>query len=261
MSPSRNQEREAREARDRLKRYTARNEVHARRTKRRLRDNAFAAGGALVLIAAAAVAQVFYFTSGPGAPVPEPSQSAAASTNVGDVPTPDLAEYRTWTGELTLNDTVLSIELDGALAPQAVSSFVKDIQDGYFTGKTCHRLVLSDSAGLLQCGSLDGTGASDPSYSFGPIENAPADNLYTTGTIAMARQGDNASSNGHQFFIVFSDTTLPADSAGGYTVIGKVTLGLDLLQTTVIDGGLTPVNAETDGTPNVATTITNATIQ
>jgi len=60
---------------------------------------------------------------------------------------------------------------------------------------------------------------------------------------------------------VFSDTTLPADSAGGYTVIGTVTLGLDLLQTTVIDGGLTPVGGETDGTPNVPTTITNATIQ
>ena len=262
MATSKNQEREAREARDRLKLYNARQGVHEHQVKRRRRDNIVAILGALVVVALATGTQVFYFSGGPGTPVASPSASAtpaAEGENVGDVPDADTAEGRTWTGDITLNDIPLGISLDGALAPQATASLIGDIQSGYFVGKTCHRLVNSDGFKVLQCGSLDGAGASDPSYSFGPIENAPADNVYPTGTIAMARAGDNAYSNGHQFFIVFGDTTIPSDSAGGYTVVGTVTSGLDALQTGVIAGGIT--DGQTDGPPVVATTITAATIQ
>ena len=83
------------------------------------------------------------------------------------------------------------------------------------------RLADTDGFAFLQCGSVDGTGAGDPDYSFGPIENAPTDNIYPAGTIAMARAGDDAYSNGHQFFIVTADTTLGADSAGGYTIVSR----------------------------------------
>jgi len=111
---------------------------------------------------------------------------------------------------------------------------------------------------VLQCGSLDGAGGTDPEYSFGPIENAPADDVYPQGTIAMAR-ADSAYSNGHQFFIVYGDTTIPANAAGGYTVIGTVTSGLDALQSGVAAGGV--VDGASDGAPVVAATITSATIQ
>jgi peptidyl-prolyl cis-trans isomerase B (cyclophilin B) len=262
VATSKNQEREAREARDRLKLYNARQGVHDHQVKRRRRDNIIAGLGALVVIALATGTQVFYFSAGPGMPEATPSASAtpaAEGTNVGDVPDADTAEGRTWTGDLTLNDIPLGISLDGALAPQAVASLIGDIQNGYFVGKTCHRLVDNDGFKVLQCGSVDGTGASDPSYSFGPIENAPADNAYPTGTIAMARAGDDAYSNGHQFFIVFGDTTIPSDSAGGYTVVGTVTSGLDQLQTGIIDGGI--ADGAEDGAPVVPTTITAATIQ
>ena len=262
MASSKNQEREAREARDRLKLYNARQGVHDHQVKRRRRDNIIAIIGALVIIALATGTQIFYFSGGPGTPVATPSASAtpaAEGTNVGDVPDADTAEGRTWTGDITLNDIPLGISLDGALAPQAAASLIGDIQNGYFVGKTCHRLVNSDGFKVLQCGSLDGSGASDASYSFGPIENAPADNVYPTGTIALARGTDDAYSNGHQFFIVFGDTTIGTDTAGGYTVVGTVTSGLDQLQTGVIDGGI--VDGAADGAPVVATTITAATIQ
>src|SRR5699024_4044497 len=49
-----------------------------------------------------------------------------------------------------------------------------------------------------------------------------------------------AESMGSQFFLVFSDTTLPSDSAGGYTVFGHITSGLQILkeigQTGTADG-------------------------
>jgi peptidyl-prolyl cis-trans isomerase B (cyclophilin B) len=262
VATSKNQEREAREARDRLKLYNARQAVHERRAKRRTRDNVIAIVGFLVVVALAGLTQFFYFSAGPGVPSPSPSASADAAAegeNVGDVPSPDLAEGRSWTGALTLNEVQLGISLDGALAPQAASSLINDIQDGYFVGKTCHRLAIADGFNVLQCGSADGTGATDSTYSFGPIENAPADDLYTTGTIAMARVGSDAYSNGHQFFLVFGDSTIPSDEAGGYTVVGTITSGLDQLQSSIIAGGI--VDGATDGAPVVATTITAASIQ
>jgi peptidyl-prolyl cis-trans isomerase B (cyclophilin B) len=262
--PSSRRDREAREARERQKRYTARQQVHEHKIARRKRDNLVAAGALVVVATLATVAQLFYFADGPGAPTPTPTPSATAvpqGQNVGNVPSPDLAEGRAWTGELVLNENVrLGIELDGENAPQAVSAFLQEAQAGYYDGKTCHRLVQSESAGLLQCGSLDGAGSTDPSFAFGPIENAPADGLYPAGTIAMARVGGDAYSQGRQFFLVFQDTPLPGDAAGGYTVIGQVTSGLETLESEITDEGFEPGQTETEGTPTVPTTITSITI-
>lgn len=265
MASSKNAERAAREARERLRRFNAGKGVHEVQVRRRRRDNWFAIVGALVIAALATVTQVVYFTAGPGMPAPEPSTSASpsptAGQNVGDIPDPSLAESRTWTGVLTLNDVPLGIELDGAAAPQAVAAFVQETQAGYFIGKACHRLT-DGAVKLIQCGSLDGTGAGDPDYMFGPIENAPADNLYPAGTIAMARAGSNAYSQGHQFFIMYADGTIPADSAGGYTVLGRVTSGLEDFVSKIADGGVTPGQTDpNDGTPVIPTTITAVTVQ
>ena len=251
-------DREAREARERLRTYTARQQVHERQTTRRRVDNLAAVAAVVVVASLAAVGQVFYFNGGPGTPTPTPT--ATASQNVGAVPDPSLAEGRTWTGELTLNDgIVLGVSLDGAAAPQSVASFVQSATDGYYPGKTCHRLVLGATAGLLQCGSLDGTGASDPSYAFGPIENAPSDQRYPAGTIAMARAGGDGYSNGRQFFIVFQDTTLPDDAAGGYSIVGSITSGLDALTSQIAAAGT--ADGSQDGAPAVPVAITALTIQ
>jgi peptidyl-prolyl cis-trans isomerase B (cyclophilin B) len=79
----------------------------------------------------------------------------------------------------------------------------------------------------------------------------------------MARAADDAFSNGHQFFIVTADTSIPADSAGGYTVVGHVTSGLDQLIAQVTSQGIDPATAGQDGTgqPLVPTTITSVTLQ
>ncbi|HET6672024.1 MAG TPA: peptidylprolyl isomerase [Agromyces sp.] len=255
-------DRQAREERARLRTYQARQEVHARKLRRRTRDNVVAAIALVVVLVLATAAQLLYFNSGPGTPAAEPSAtptptpSAPAGENQGDVPSADLAEGRTWTGTLTLNDIPLGIELDGAAAPQAVSSEISLIQSGFYDGTTCHRLT-KDSIWVLQCGDPSGDGTGGPGYSYGPVENAPTDGIYPAGTIAMARAADQYS-HGSQFFIVYEDTTLPGDT-GGYTVIGQVTSGLDQLRAGVIDAGI--ADGGTDGTPAVPTTITAFTIQ
>jgi len=252
------QQRESREAIARLKRYEARQQLNATQRTRRVRDNIIAVAGVAVVVGLAAVTQVFYFTSGPGAPTPSPSETAVAGGNVG-APDADLSEDRVWTGQLALNGTSVDISLDGTVAPQAVAGFVQDFQNDYYPLKNCHRLAADLS--FLQCGSIDGAGSPDPAYSFGPIENAPTDDVYPAGSIAMARSADPYS-NGHQFFILLTDTTLDG-STGGYSIVGSVTSGLDTIAA-LVAGGVDPATADpTDGSgsPVNPITITAFTIQ
>jgi peptidyl-prolyl cis-trans isomerase B (cyclophilin B) len=248
-------QRDSREASTRLKRYEARQQLNATKNSRRVRDNLIAVAAVVVVAGIAGFAQVTAFESGPLAPTPTPTPTAAGEAttppgeNVG-APSPDLAEGIAWNTQLTLNDTVLDVTLDGDLAPQAVSGILQDIEDSYYPGTTCHRLAAD--ASFLQCGSIDGAGSPDPEFSYGPTENAPVDNVYVAGTIAMARGADQYS-YGHQFFIVLSDTTLQ-DAAGGYTVVGTVTGGLDALAA-LVAAGVDPATAGGDGSGQPVTPI------
>ena len=69
MASSR-QQRDQREARERLRAYQARQEVHEKQGRRRRRDNVLAIVGGVLVAALAVTTQVLYFTAGPGAPAP-----------------------------------------------------------------------------------------------------------------------------------------------------------------------------------------------
>lgn len=190
----------------------------------------------------------------------EPTASASpavdkAAQNSGEVPNIAIAEDRTWTGNIQLNDAVLPLTLFGDKAPQAVASFVTLSNKGFFNGVSCHRITTSGIF-VLQCGDPKGDGTGGPGYSFGPIENAPAGDLYKRGYLAMARQGGNASSMGSQFFIVYADSTIPSDGVGGYTVFGEVG-GLEKIQDIISSG---TSSASGDGQPKVATVITGISV-
>jgi len=180
--------------------------------------------------------------------------AAAPATNGPNIPAADTAAGQTFTGELVLNGSPLGVELNGTDAPQATAVFKSLSDEGYFSGKTCHRLTTGETFGVLQCGSPTGDGQGDPDYTWGPLENTPADGTYPAGTIAVARTGNNAYGNGTQFFIVYKDTVIPSDSAGGYTVVGKVTSGLDVVAN-LAAAGITPGSSDTDGAPVEPVTI------
>ena len=162
------------------------------------------------------------------------------------------AEGRTWEVTLETNQGPITLELDGAAAPKAVASFVALAEDGFFTHTECHRLVTSGIY-VLQCGDPLGTGTGGPSYRFGPVENAPSDNAYPAGTLAMARVSGDGNSMGSQFFIVYEDSVIPSDAAGGYTVFGKVTQGLDIVEAVAAAGTIT---GDADGRPAMSVIIT-----
>ncbi|WP_347107598.1 peptidylprolyl isomerase [Paenarthrobacter sp. S56] len=253
--------RDDREARRRIRQMEAKRALRQQQGRRRKRDNVIAASAAATALVLAVVLQLTVFSSNPTeaefaaaqAGLSSPSASPAA-TNSADVPSADTAAGKTFTGELTVNGGVVGVQLDGTKAPQA-AAVLKSLSDsGYYNGAVCHRLTTAETFGLLQCGAKSADGADDPGYRWGPLENTPTDNKYPAGTIAVARTGNDAYGNGHQFFIVYKDTTIPADSAGGYTVVGKVTSGLDAI-TKIAAAGLKAGTANNDGAPVAPVTI------
>jgi peptidyl-prolyl cis-trans isomerase B (cyclophilin B) len=213
-----------------------------------------------VLLVAVGVAGAVALTKNqPSAATPPPSSTglpSASPSSTRILPDPSVAGARTWTGTLTLDSGAVGIELDGAAAPQAVANFVTLAKDGFFNGTVCHRLALGIH--VLQCGDPTATGESGsggtggPGYTWGPIENAPADGVYKAGTIAMARQSNNGTSMGSQFFLVYQDTTISSDTAGGYTIFGHITSGLGVVQA-IADAGV--MGGAPDGAPASRVTI------
>ena len=166
----------------------------------------------------------------------EPKQQTAVPDKAAAAGKTFIATVKTTCGDLTF-------ELDGTKAPQTVASFLNLAKTGFWAPSPCHR-VTTEGIFVLQCGDPTGTGQGGPGYTFG-IENAPKDGKYPTGALAMARTQD-PNSNGGQFFITFKETQLPTDG-GGYTIFGKVTKGLDIVDKIAANKALPPT--PTDGTP------------
>lgn len=230
--------------REQLRVFEARQVVQAAKKSRIRRDQwlwTLSAAGAVVI---ASLAVAGYSTFGPGAPA--------------QVPDASLSENREWSGEMTLGDVNLGITIDGVNAPQAAANFITLAQNGFYDTTVCHRLT-TERLFVLQCGDPLGLGTGGPGYVFGPIENAPETDTYTKGSIAMARAANNPQSHGSQFFIVYGDSEILSDVAGGYTVLGTVTEGLDeLIDTFVVPG---TADGSPDGAPTVVPEILSITIR
>jgi peptidyl-prolyl cis-trans isomerase B (cyclophilin B) len=241
----------------------ARRELKRGQGKRRRRDNMVAGVAAAATLALAVVLQLLWFSTDPtGAQVealeeaPGVVETAEPTANSSNIPDPSIAEGRVFEGILATSAGDLGVRLDGNLAPQAVAVFSSLAKEEFFADKTCHRLTTAQTMGVLQCGSLNGDGLSDPTYQWGPVENTPEDGVYPAGSIAVAR-GASTDSNGTQFFIVYKDSQIPQNT-GGYTIMGSVTSGLDLVQQVAeagVEGG------GQDGAPVTPVTIDSLTLQ
>ncbi|WP_084130465.1 peptidylprolyl isomerase [Demequina sp. NBRC 110055] len=230
----------------------------AKRAKREHRIRIVAAITAIALVVGAGSTLIVMALQDDDPSTPEASTSTPSATASAESepelatgwatspapPDPSLAEDREWDVTIATNLGDIAVTLDGVDAPQATASFVALAEDGYFDRTECHRLV-TEGIYVLQCGDPSATGTGGPNYSYGPIENAP-DDVYPAGTLAMARRGGDAESMGSQFFIVYEDSTIPSDAAGGYTVFGQVTEGLSIVEGVANAGTIT---GEPDGQP------------
>ena len=221
----------------------------AQKENQRKADNRFAVLVSAGAVVAALVLQLVYFGFGPGKATSSPEAQPSVSPNSSLVPSPVLAEGREWTGSIEVGGKKLEISLDGLKAPQAASNFLSLASKKFYDGVSCHRLT-TEGIFVLQCGDPNGDGSGGPGYNWGPIENAPSDDIYKEGVLAMARVGGNASSMGSQFFIVYKDSKIPSDAVGGYSVFGTIKKGLSGLNK-VISAGTQDGSA--DGKPAIET--------
>lgn len=158
---------------------------------------------------------------------------------------------RTYTATIKTEKGDITIELLPKEAPETVNNFVFLAQQGFYNGVTFYR-VIADKSGVLhfaQAGDPTGTGSGGPGYELAPEQTAGS---LVPGTLAMAKPNEaGAQNNGSQFFFTLqNEPTLD----GRYTVFGKVTSGLNVLE------GLLPRDPQTQKDPPPGTKIDSITI-
>ena len=163
---------------------------------------------------------------------------------------------------LTTNCGDIVIEANSKSAPITTSMLTGLITGKFYNKTICHRMIYSENAALLQCGDPTASGYGGPTFQFND-ENLPKAqmNNYPAGTVAMANSTQlkngvlvNQNSNGSQFFIIAADTTLDPF----YTVWGRVTKGLEIIQAVVNEG---TVPGSVNGEPNFKLAIEKATVR
>jgi peptidyl-prolyl cis-trans isomerase B (cyclophilin B) len=125
-------------------------------------------------------------------------------------------------------------ELFADTAPKTVSNFVYLAQGGYYNGLTFHRRV---EGFVIQGGDPEGNGTGGPGYKFEDELND--EYKYDRGVVAMANSGPNT--NGSQFFIMLADYPLQKD----YTIFGRVTQGMEVVDKIAVGEEMTKVVIET----------------
>ena len=160
----------------------------------------------------------------------------AKSVNPPEIKEP--FKNRTFTFTTNCGDVV--VEADGKSAPITVAALSALAKGGFFDKTLCHRLSTEDIY-VLQCGDPTATGLGGPNFTYRD-ENLPAtaENNYPSGVVAMHNSGQD--SNGSQFFIFYADSSLPPS----YTIWGKVTKGLEIIQMVAKSGVM---DGKKDGSP------------
>jgi peptidyl-prolyl cis-trans isomerase B (cyclophilin B) len=143
---------------------------------------------------------------------------------------PDTKGAEMVTVTMETNKGVITLELDSANAPDTVSNFVAYANAGHYDNTVFHRVI---PGFMIQGGGFD-TSMQQKSTN-APVKNEANNGLKNDkGTIAMARTSDPHSATA-QFFINVKDNTFldhksETAQGWGYTVFGKVTDGMDVVE-------------------------------
>jgi cyclophilin family peptidyl-prolyl cis-trans isomerase len=127
------------------------------------------------------------------------------------------------------NKGIIEIELQREKAPITVENFVNYINDGFYDGLCFHRILRGF---MIQGGGFYVNATyKQPSNPIQIESNNGLKNI--KGAIAMARSSDPNSATS-QFFINTVDNPeldYPSFDGYGYTVFGKISVGLDIIET------------------------------
>lgn len=153
-------------------------------------------------------------------PIPQPPvQTKSYDKYPGDLPAEKLKNRK-----VTIATKKGNIEFEVyPEATKAASNFIFLTEDGFYDGLKFHRV---EKGFVIQGGDPLGNGSGGPGYQF---EDEPVKRKYDKGIVAMANAGPNT--NGSQFFIMLENNpSLPPK----YTIFGKVTKGMDIVEKIVV---------------------------
>jgi cyclophilin family peptidyl-prolyl cis-trans isomerase len=121
----------------------------------------------------------------------------------------------------------ITLELDADKAPETVKNFLRYVDEGFYDGTIFHRVIKNF---MIQGGGFTPTMTQKKTHD--PVKNEAKNGLKNgRGTVAMARTSDPHSATA-QFFINHKDNDFldyPGQDGWGYTVFGKVTGGMDVV--------------------------------
>ena len=123
-------------------------------------------------------------------------------------------------------------------APGTTNNFVSLARHKFYEGVVFHRVL---KGFVVQGGDPEGSGSGGPGYVF--ADELPEAGQYEIGSVAMANSGPNT--NGSQFFVVTGERG--AQLPPNYSLFGKVTSGLEVVQAIEADG------TDEDGQPPAKT--------
>jgi peptidyl-prolyl cis-trans isomerase B (cyclophilin B) len=137
-------------------------------------------------------------------------------------PTLELQPSKTYLATVETSCGTFVIKLDPRQAPKTGGSFVTLARDGFYDGLGFHRIA---PGFVIQGGDPAGNGSGGPGYKV--RERPPSDVVYSEGTVAMAKGGNEpAGTSGSQFFVVTgNNANLPPD----YALLGQVTKGIEVV--------------------------------
>lgn len=132
------------------------------------------------------------------------------------------------TVEMQTSKGVIELELNEKAAPNTVANFVKYVKNGHYDGTIFHRVM---DGFMIQGGGFNQQ-MREKETAYDPIKLEAKNGLKNArGSVAMARTRDPNSARA-QFFINVVDNTgldAPKPDGYGYTVFGKVTKGMDVV--------------------------------
>jgi peptidyl-prolyl cis-trans isomerase B (cyclophilin B) len=217
-----------------------------RQAERRARQRRRSRIVAVVIVAALGLAVTgFAVLAGGGkeeaGPTPSPgaspsAQHATCSTKVPEAagekkptyahpPKMTIDPKATYTATMKTSCGTVEMELYPDVAPIGVNSFIFLADHGFYDGLTFHRIVKDF---VIQGGDPNADGTGGPGYHF-KNEISKQVTFGDAGVVAYANSGPDT--NGSQFFITLGpQPSLNATSDASYTIFGRVTKGMNVVQ-------------------------------
>lgn len=162
---------------------------------------------------------------------------------------------KAYTAKIATSEGDFTVELDAENAPITVNNFVVLARSHFYDGIPFHRVVpdfVIQAGDPTDTDDLTAMGSGGPGYTI--AEEPPADGVYETYDLAMAKTPE-PNSTGSQFFVVTGNPA-PLNATPTYSLFGSVTDGKE-----VVDAlGNAKVGGPSGDTPDEAVTIDSVTI-